>query len=374
MFPRRIQPAAALSWAAFRRGKKRLFSCFAAVSLLCGTRVYAQEQSFEIKTVAPGVYAAMAKPTFRTNANAAIILLGDSILVVDTESKPSAAKAVIAEIRRLSDKPVKYVVITHFHGDHAQGAGEYRREWPGVQIISTEETRKSIKERLIPRMKRERLGLPARIAKLKEDFEKASDVQAKKEIQEKILGGQAYLAELESMNEDLILPDVTIDRSMFLHGSSRDVEILSLGKAHTDGDLFVYVPAAKVIVTGDALHGATPSMADSSPYEWIQTLEVAERLDFEYAIGGHGEVQHGKQTFDLWRQYFTELLAAAGQDCAAGASLEDARKGIAQQLLAHYEGKFPAGGAGPFPKTVFDNVEKSYQVVCGAQVSNPITH
>jgi glyoxylase-like metal-dependent hydrolase (beta-lactamase superfamily II) len=227
--------------------------------------------------------------------------------------------------------------------------------------------------RLVQRRKRELLGLPARLDKLKADLGKETDPAKKRELQENLQQGEAYLAELSAM-ADPPLPNVTIDNMLVLHGKSRDVRILWLGRAHTDGDLFVYVPDAKVLVTGDVLHGATPSLGDSYPYDWIHTLNAAEKLDFEYVIGGHGDVLHGKAAFHLWIDYLNELLKGAERGCAAGATMDDVRQSLSHSLLAAYEGKFPAGGAGPFPKTVFDNIEKAYQVVCGPLVSNPIAH
>ena len=70
---------------------------------------------FDIKRVADGVYAAIAKPAYKVNCNAAIILLDDVVLVVDTHSKPSAARALIEQIKKLTPKPVRFVVNTHFH-------------------------------------------------------------------------------------------------------------------------------------------------------------------------------------------------------------------------------------------------------------------
>src|SRR5258708_13436946 len=75
----------------------------------------ASDALFDIKPIADGVYAAIAKPAYKVNCNAAIIVLGDSVLVVDTHSKPSAARALIEQIKKLTPKPVKYVVNTHFH-------------------------------------------------------------------------------------------------------------------------------------------------------------------------------------------------------------------------------------------------------------------
>jgi cyclase len=99
-----------------------------AVLLCLASAVGANAQDtdlFDIKPMADGVYAAIAKPAYKVNCNAAIILLGDSVLVVDTHSKPSAARALIEQIKKLTDKPVRYVVNTHFHWDHYQGNQAY---------------------------------------------------------------------------------------------------------------------------------------------------------------------------------------------------------------------------------------------------------
>jgi len=94
------------------------------------------------------------------------------------------------------------------------------------------------------------------------------------------------------------LPTMTFDRSLILHRNTRTVEILWLGRAHTDGDVWVFLPKERVLVTGDALHGWTPFMGDSYPYDWIQTLDAAEKLDFDYVISGHGDVMQGKQSLN----------------------------------------------------------------------------
>src|SRR5438105_12317706 len=141
------------------------------------------EDLFDIKPLADGVWAAIAKPTYRVNCNAAIIVLGDSVLVVDTHSKPSAARALIEQIKKLTPKPVKYVVNTHFHYDHYQGNEAYPSSWPaGVEIISSEATRKNIQRLGIPRIKNEILIMPKEIAQLKSDLEKATAADQKETL------------------------------------------------------------------------------------------------------------------------------------------------------------------------------------------------
>ena len=313
---------------------------------------------FEIKPVAEGVYAAIAKPAYKVNCNAAIIFLDDSVLVVDTHSKPSAARGLIEQIKKMTDKPVKYVVNTHFHWDHYQGNQAYPSSWPaGVEIISSEATRASIEQRGIPRVKHEIVTMPQEIEKMKADLEKTSDPKQKDEIKRNVAQAEDYLAELKSMQ--VTLPTLTFDRSLILHRKSRIVEILWLGKAHTDGDVFVYLPKEKVLVTGDAPHGWTPFMGDSYPYDWITTLDAAEKLDFDQVIGGHGDVMKGKQKFELWKQYFGELLSQTAQAYAEGATEEQAEKRVSQLLIARYADKFDLD----FPQSVGSNVAKAYQVI-----------
>jgi cyclase len=285
-------------------------------------------------------------------------LLDDGVLVVDTHSKPSAARALIEQIKKITDKPVKYVVNTHFHWDHYQGNEAYPSSWPaGVEIISSEATRANIEQRGIPRVKHEIATMPQEIEKLQADLDKASDPKQKDEIRGNLLQAQAYFAELKSMQ--VTLPTMTFDRSLILHRKSRTVEILWLGNAHTNGDVWVYLPKEKVLVTGDALHGWTPYMGDSYPFDWIQTLDAAEKLDFDQVIGGHGGVIQGKQKFELWKQYFHDLLDETGQAYARGASLDEARAQVAKILVAKYAGKFDPG----FPQSVLANIAKAYQVI-----------
>ncbi|MFB3921004.1 MAG: MBL fold metallo-hydrolase [Terriglobia bacterium] len=329
--------------------------------LLAPPTLPAAEQLFDLKPVVPGVWAAIAKPQYKVNCNAAVIDLGDSVLVVDTHSIPSAARALIEQIKSVTSNPVKYVVDTHFHWDHYQGNQAYPASWPqGVEIISSEVTRESIEHRGIPRVKHEIRALPKEIEKLKADLAKATDAKAKAEIQENLQQAENYLAELTT--KPMILPSMTFDRTLFLHHRTRDVLIFWLGKAHTDGDIFVYLPKEKFLATGDALHAWTPFMGDSYPYDWIKTLEAAEKLDFDYALGGHGDVMRGKGQFQMWEQYFRDLLSETGSAYAEGASMTETVKRVSGVLVPKYSSNMPA----TFPQDVVGNIQKAYRVVSGS--------
>src|SRR5215470_2944061 len=300
---------------------RSLVSFLCLLVAVCISDVSAQ-QLFDIKPVADGVYAAIAKPAYKVNCNAAIIFLDDGVLVVDLHSNPSAARGLIAQIKELTDKPVKYVVNTHFHWDHYQGNQAYPSSWPaGVEIISSEATRENIEQRGIPRVKHQLVMMPDEIEKLRGQLQNASDTKQKEELKNNLREAEDYLAELKNMQ--VTLPTTTFDRSLILHRNTKTVELLWLGKAHTDGDVFVYLPKEKVLVTGDALHGWTPYMGDSYPYDRIRTLDAAEKLDFQHVIGGHGDVMRGKQKFELWKQYFQDLMDRTSAVYSQGASIEE---------------------------------------------------
>jgi cyclase len=315
---------------------------------------------FELKPIVDGVWAAIAKPVYKINCNAVVIELDDAVLVVDTHSKPSAARALMDQIKARLNKPVKYVVDSHFHWDHAQGNDAFPTAWPqGVEIISHEATRDSLETRGLPRIKRQLLDVPKEIEALKADLGRAADNARRTEIQGNIAQAEGYLAELKTMQAKL--PTLTLDRSLMLHAKSRTVQILFLGKAHTDGDVFVYLPRERFIATGDALHGWTPYMNDSHPFDWIKTLKAAEQLDFDYALGGHGDVMRGKGMFQMWQQYFTDLIAETTTAYTSGATIEQAVTRVSTALVPKYTGKMPATFKGDVP----ENIRKVYRVVSG---------
>lgn len=315
---------------------------------------------FDLKPVADGVWAALARPVHKINCNAVVIALDDGLLVVDAHSKPSAARALMDQIKTVSTKPVKYVVNTHFHWDHAQGDSAYPAAWPqGLEIIAADATREGIEQRGVPRIKREILGLPGEIASLRGQVARAATAAERADAQSRLAQTEQYLAELEAM--PMTMPSLTIDRSMTLHGKSRDVQILWLGKAHTDGDVFVYLPRERFVATGDVLHQWTPFMADSYPADWIKTLTALEQLEFDSAVGGHGDVMRGKAHLQAWKRYFTDLATETTNAYASGASMAQAVTRVAAVLVPRYARDMPAS----FGQDIAGNVQKVYRTVSG---------
>lgn len=113
-----------------------------------------------------------------------------------------------------------------------------------------------------------------------------------------------------------------------------------------------------MIATGDALHGWVPFTGDCYPYDWIKTLDAAEKLDFDQAIGGHGDIIPGKEKFEMWKQYFTDRMSATAEAYAQGATLEEAQKQMSALLAPKYASKFGER----FSDSVVGNITKAYLV------------
>ena len=320
----------------------------------------AADKPYEVKPVADGVYAAIAPGAFNGRCNSAVVVFDDGVLVVDTDLTPSQARDMIAGVRKITSKPIKYVLNTHAHGDHSQGNQAYRQAFPDVEIIASAGTRRDLETRGAARAKAAVFAAAQAVDKVKADLGAATGAK-KKELQEKLRQAETNLAELKTIQ--LVLPTLTFDRELTLNHASRAVEFICVGPAHSTSDVVVYLPKERVIITGDLLHGWTPYMGDSSPYEWIRALDQVEKLDFGTIIPGHGDVFQGKDQFELWKQYLRDLMSETSDAWVQGASLDEAKKRVGAALQVKYAGKFPDS----FPLEVQGNIAKAYRFVSGVQ-------
>jgi cyclase len=317
----------------------------------------ADEPLFDLKKVADGVYAALARPRTPINCNAAVVVYDEGVLVVDTHSRPSSARALIEQIKTVTDKPVRYAVDTHFHWDHAQGAQAYPVAFPRqVAIVASEATRENLKTEGLVRVKQQLDQAPAQIEERRKRLAGEKDAAARARLQDEIAQQESYVTELKTM--ELVLPDLTFDKSLMLHRKDRDIVLLFLGRGHTSGDVVTYLPQQKVVATGDLLHGWMPFMGDGFPPEWVATLDALSKLDFEWIIGGHGEVKP-KTHLTTFRNYRSDLIDETRRARERGEALDKAKTSVAAALKARYAEAM--GGATRFDESIGANVEKVFR-------------
>jgi cyclase len=291
------------------------------------------EELFELVKVKEGIYAALAKPQYKLNCNAAVIINEDDVLIVDSHSKPSAAKALLRQIGKITKNPVRYVVNTHFHYDHARGNQAFFSNYSHeVTLISSEQTRKDLIGIEMSRLKKEVSDLPGIVSKLEQDLDRESDGKKKLELAATLNQARVYHQELKSV--ELVLPGLTFDRSMILHKKDREIVLLFLGRGHTSGDIVVYLPREKVLTAW------VPGMNDGFPNEWIATLGEISKLSVESVIVGHGALS-GKRVIEVQQNFLNEFISAVRAEFRKGSTLEEAQKSVVAQLAPKYASEFP---------------------------------
>ncbi len=257
-------------------------SAFAALLLLAISAQASAEAPlpFVLKQVGPGVYAAIDGPEHKAGANSGFVIGDDGVLVIDSFFHPEATQALVAQIHRLTPKPIRYVVNTHYHIDHTGGDSVLKQA--GATIIAHRNVRGWLR--------------PENLHLL----------------------GDRITPEMKAQIQSLPLPDVTTTTSLTVWLGSRKVVVKTV-LGHTGGDLDVYVPDAKVLFTGDLLwRKIPPNLIDASVKEWIATnsdfmaLPGAAHITF---VPGHGDVADLAGVRDS-RAYLIDLrrLVAKGRN------------------------------------------------------------
>jgi glyoxylase-like metal-dependent hydrolase (beta-lactamase superfamily II) len=315
---------------------------------------------FDIRKVADGVWAAVASPAYKVNCNTAIIENADGVMVVDTHSKPSAARVIVDRLRDLTSKPVRYVVNTHFHWDHWHGNEVYPAAYPDAEIVTNQITREAMVKKGFKRIQDHVRQVPAEIAKLEADLKTAGAAQREK-VETDLRLAKSYLAEVRALKP--ALPTIAFEQTMKLYRRDREIHLLHLGRAHTEGDVFVYLPKEKVVITGDAMIGWTPYMGDGYPEDWAGTLDRLAQLDFTHVIMGHGEVV-GREWLTTFRGYVHDMVEAVRQEVATGAALDEVKQRVTATLAPKYEAPFSKYGEyRPWRAGLAANIERTFAMV-----------
>jgi cyclase len=293
---------------------------------------------FEVQSVAEGVYFALARPQALANCNAAIFVNSADVLVVDSHSKPSAAAALIAQIKQqITAKPVRYLVDTHFHWDHSQGNAGYRDAFGKDLKIIASDTTKKLQAQFSQARLRESLDphghpfpsqphVPVLLESARQQLDAASSSEQKAEIAERIRQLESFQHEMQNFVP--VLPTVTFGKTYVIKDKAHDLHVEFHGRAHTAGDVVVFCPQKRVVATGDMVLGTLPFLADSFPTEWPKTIDSVAKLGFDYVAGGHGAVQHGRQRMTSQRNYIEELAVRVEAGKKSGQSLSDIQKSM----------------------------------------------
>jgi glyoxylase-like metal-dependent hydrolase (beta-lactamase superfamily II) len=287
---------------------------------------------FNIEKVADGAYFAKARPGAVTNCNAAIFENSADVLVVDAHSKPSAAAALIAQIKKeITAKPVRYVVNTHFHWDHTQGNHAYRAAESRIDFIASEPTKKLMSDLAEKRLQLSLAAVPQQVDALQARASKSQSPAEKAWCAERIRQLRAYQTELQ--NYHLELPTITFGKTYVIHDKAHDLHLEYHGHAHTGGDVVVFCPQARAVATGDMILGTLPFIADGFPRAWPKTIDSVAKLSFDQVMPGHGPAQHDRRPMTNERNYIEELAERVAAGKKAGKTAAELQAEITAESL-----------------------------------------
>jgi glyoxylase-like metal-dependent hydrolase (beta-lactamase superfamily II) len=290
----------------------------------------AKAQSMLIKEeLGDGIYVFRAPSDldYWTSTNSVVIVNEDDVAVFDSCTRAVTAQAVIAEIRKLTSKPVRVLINSHWHQDHWSGNAEYARAFPGLRILASAETR-AFMSRMGPRFfvdELEQFGLAQqrtemaeaiKTGKLPDGSPLTPEVRARKE--RSLAMGNQFAAEIEALPR--VLPNETYRSEMTFWSGRREFRLVSVTGDAT-GSTVLYLPGSKVLVTGDVLvspedgNGPPPWTTTSySVTPWLESLRRLEALDAKAIVPGQGPTMHDKaylrRTIRLFASIIDQVHAA----------------------------------------------------------------
>ncbi|HUR97724.1 MAG TPA: MBL fold metallo-hydrolase [Pyrinomonadaceae bacterium] len=249
--------------------------------------------------LADGIYTIRHKdaPDTFPQGNTTVIIGDREVLVVDSCYLPSSAREDIADIKKWTNKPVRYLVNTHWHFDHTMGNGTYWDAFPGLNIIAHIETAQQSAGYNPGWFDR----FPKRGDRLKQILEAGKDGNGKvltegerKEYADAIAGIAPVQEEFKLIVDRA--PNLTFDSEMRVDLGNREVRVMHLGRGNTAGDAIIYLPKEKIVMTGDLVVHPVPYMFGGYPVEFGATLRKLDQLNFETMIPGHGEVMRSDES------------------------------------------------------------------------------
>jgi glyoxylase-like metal-dependent hydrolase (beta-lactamase superfamily II) len=297
--------------------------------LFCASIAFgvAFDTTITVTRAAEGVYVfSSGRDGHVRNLNSIAVVNEADVLIFDTNTRPATTRAVLAELRKITDKPVRWIVNSHWHPDHWSGNEVYAAEFPGVTIISTEETRDYMRN-IAP-------AWPEMFAgRLRRMQQEATDSVEDREAIERYTGLVADTSALKR-----VYPNVVYRDRMNLHSGARRFELLSMCGDATASTV-LYLPKEKTVLIGDLLAYPTQWGAQGSSLSaWIDSLHRLDAMDIETIVAGHGPVMHDKkylrlviELFETARKQVRELLLGGMVELA------DVQKAV---KLGHLRPKF----------------------------------
>jgi cyclase len=262
--------------------------------------------------IADGIYQFITAPDgYVPNGNSVVIVNENDVLVFDTFTRPSTARTVLVEIRKVTDKPVRYVVNSHHHPDHWSGNEIYAQAFPNLEIIATEESRQlmlNIAKAWPPLWKanlaRDQADLDNKISTGKESDGTQLTDEDRRRDEEEVRLERDFVAEGAKVQRTY--PTLTYGDTLTLYHGGREFRFMSV-VGDADGTTVLYLPKGKILITGDVASYPIPYFTPPLS-QHAKSLRKLAQIDADVIIPGHGPAWHDKNFLNLEADLFESIV------------------------------------------------------------------
>ena len=290
-----------------------------------------QGKIYAFEKIAEGVYYTTSTGPGNAGGNHPIIVGDRDVILVDAGTTPSAARALLDDLKKITDKPVRWVINTHFHYDHTDGNVVFG---PDVEIIGHDYVRHAMQDLDVTHrepMKTGMANMALQIESLKKQIADEKDAQKRKTLQTQLTATQSDLEEMKALKP--VPPGITYSSKMTLYQGQREIQLLFLGRGHTEGDTVVFLPKERIVCTGDLMESRLAYMGDALFDEWITTLDALKKLDFDTVLPGHGVPFHEKSLITAFQSYLSDFMMKVADLRKQGLSADEAAQKV--DLTSH---------------------------------------
>lgn len=287
-----------------------------------------------------------AQPNFAgVVGNVTIIEQSHGVVLVDSGATHGDGARVVAAVRRITSKPVTAVIITHWHGDHPGGVSAIKEAWPNVEVIASEATRDDLRAHLNPAPT---APDPAWEARRVETLTHAYVDQLRPQAEDQTLSPEEHAGWVNALHAlsiraadtpgtYTVMPTRTFSDHLSLPDSMSPIEARFEGRAHTNGDVEVWLPHQRVLASGDVVVWPIPYLGDSWPGDFVTTLQRVRAQNFAVIVPGHGEGLRDRTYVDRLIRFITEVRAFVTPLATQGATVENITAQAHTHFAAYYD-------------------------------------
>jgi cyclase len=301
-------------------------------------RMSASGQDVRKTVIADGIYQfTTMRDSYVRQLNSVVIVNDQDVVVFDTDTRPSSARIVLAAIRAMTSKPVRYVVNSHWHPDHWSGNQVYAEAFPGVSIIATEETRQTMVDvanefpaRFRAELARMRSALEKETRTGKQEDGTVSTPEQRRQEEADLRDYESFV--MEQAGRRPVFPTTTYVERLTLFDGGREMRFLSV-TGDAPGTTVLYLPHEKVLITGDVVSYPIPYVSPP-PTRHLASLRALAALDVDVIVPGHGPAFRDKAFLNLEAQLLDTVIEGVHGSLQKGMlSLDEIQQAVTAEGL-----------------------------------------